>query len=161
IKRVMGVRCVVASDRVTEEGELKEQTYDWYAQDKKGNVWYFGEHVTEYNNGKVTGHEGSWESGNGGAKPGIAMLADPAVGQSYRQEYKKGVAEDRAKVVKVDGTATVPYGSFDHVLVTDEWTPLEQGVVERQYYVAGVGDIIEATVKGQPERIELVSVKHE
>ncbi len=64
-------------------------------------------------------------------------------------------------MVKVDGTATVPYGSFDHVLVTDEWTPLEQGVVERQYYVAGVGDIIEATVKGQPERIELVSVKHE
>jgi hypothetical protein len=131
-KRVMGVECVVASDRVTEDGELIEQTYDWYAQDNKGNVWYFGEHVTEYDNGKVTGHKGSWESGVDGAKPGIAMQADPAVSQS-----------------------------FDHVLVTDEWTPLEQGVVERQYYVAGVGDIIEATVKGQPERIELVSVKHE
>jgi hypothetical protein len=160
-KRVMGVECVVASDRVTEDGELIEQTYDWYAQDNKGNVWYFGEHVTEYDNGKVTGHKGSWESGVDGAKPGIAMQADPAVSQSYRQEYSKGVAEDRAKVVKLDGSATVPFGSFDHVLVTDEWTPLEQGVVERQYYVAGVGDIIEATVKGQPERIELVSVKHE
>ena len=159
-KRVMGVECLVASDRVTEGGKLVEQTYDWYAQDKEGNVWYFGEHVTEYKNGKVTGHEGSWESGVEGAKPGIAMQANPTVGQSYRQEYSKGVAEDRAKVVKMDGSATVPYGSFDHVLVTDEWTPLEQGVVERQYYVAGVGDIIEATVKGQPERIELVSVKH-
>jgi len=159
-KNIMGVKCVVVDDRVTEGGKLVEQTYDWYAQDKEGNVWYFGEHVTEYKNGKVTGHEGSWESGVDGAKPGIAMQANPTVGQSYRQEYSKGVAEDRAKVVKMDGSATVPYGSFDHVLVTDEWTPLEQGVVERQYYVAGVGDIIEATVKGQPERIELVSVKH-
>jgi hypothetical protein len=160
-RQVMGVECLVASDRVTEDGKLIEQTYDWYAQDKKGNVWYFGEHVTEYENGKVTGHEGSWESGVDGAEPGIAMPADPKVGQTYRQEYYKGVAEDKARVVRLDGSAKVPYGSFDHVLMTDEWTPLEPGVVERQYYVAGVGDIIEATVKGQPERIELVDVKHE
>ena len=159
-KRVMGVECLVASDRVTEDGKLIEQTYDWYAQDKEGNVWYFGEDVTEYKNGKVTGHEGSWESGVDGAEPGIAMPADPKVGQTYRQEYYKGVAEDKARVLRLDGTARVPYGSFDHVLTTDEWTPLERGVVERQYYVAGVGDIIEATVKGQPERIELVDVKH-
>ena len=79
-KRVMGVECLIASDRVTEGGELVEQTYDWYAQDKEGNVWYFGEHVTEYKNGKVTGHEGSWESGVAGARPGIAMKADPRVG---------------------------------------------------------------------------------
>jgi hypothetical protein len=158
-KRVMGVDCVVASDRVTEGGKLIEQTYDWYAQDKKGNVWYFGEHVTEYKNGKVTGHEGSWESGVGGAKPGIAMPADPKVGDSYRQEYSKGVAEDKARVISLTGSAKVPYGSFDHVLVTEEFTPLEPSVVERQYYVAGVGDIVEATVKGQPERIELVAVK--
>jgi hypothetical protein len=160
-KRVMDVKCLVASDRVTEDGELIEQTYDWYAQDEKGNVWYFGEHVTEYKNGKVTGHEGSWESGVDGAEPGIAMPADPRVGQTYRQEYSKGVAEDKARVIRLDGSAKVPYGSFDHVLVTEEFTPLEPGVVERQYYVAGVGDIIEATVKGQPERIELVHVKHE
>jgi hypothetical protein len=159
-KRVMGVRCVVASDRVTESGELIEQTYDWYAQDEKGNVWYFGEHVTEYKNGKVTGHEGSWESGVDGAKPGIAIQAHPKVGDTYRQEYSKGVAEDRAKVLSLNKSATVPYGSFDHVLMTEEWTPLEPNVVERQYYVAGVGDIIESTVKGPPERIELVAVKH-
>jgi hypothetical protein len=158
-RRVMGVKCLVASDRVTEDGELIEQTYDWYAQDDKGNVWYFGEDVTEYKNGKVTGHEGSWESGEDGAEPGIAMPAHPRSGQTYRQEYSKGVAEDKARVVRLDGSATVPYGSFDHVLVTEEFTPLEPNVVERQYYVAGVGDIVEATVKGQPERIELADVK--
>jgi hypothetical protein len=87
-KRVMGVMCLVASDRVTEGGKLIEQTYDWYAQDKKCNVWYFGEHVTEYKNGKVS-TQGSWESGVNGAKPGIAMRADPKVGQTYRQEYSK------------------------------------------------------------------------
>ena len=159
-RRVMGVECLVASDRVTEDGKLIEQTYDWYAQDKEGNVWYFGEHVTEYKDGKVTGHEGSWESGVGGAKPGIAMQADPIPGQIYRQEYSKGVAEDKARVISLKGSAKVPYGSFsNNVLVTQEFTPLEPGVVERQYYVAGVGDIVEATVKGQPERIELVAVK--
>ena len=156
----MGVECVVASDRVTEDGKLIEQTYDWYAQDKKGNVWYFGEHVTEYKNGKVAGHEGSWKSGVDGAKPGIAMQANPKVGNYYRQEYYEGVAEDRAKVLSLNKSATVPYGSFDHVLMTEEWTPLEPNIVERQYYVAGVGDIIESTVKGPPERIELVDVKH-
>ena len=159
-KRVMGVECVVASDKVTEDGKLIEQTYDWYAQDKEGNVWYFGEDVTEYKNGKVTGHEGSWESGVDGAKPGIAMQANPKVGNYYRQEYYKGVAEDRAKVLSLNKSATMPYGSFDHVLMTEEWTPLEPNVVERQYYVAGVGDIIESTVKGPPERIELVDVIH-
>jgi hypothetical protein len=157
-KRVMGVKCLVASDRVTEGGKLIEQTYDWYAQDKKGNVWYFGEHVTEYKNGQVTDHEGSWESGVNGAKPGVAMRADPKVGETYRQEYSKGVAEDKARVISLEGSVKVPYGTFDHVLVTEEFTPLEPGVVERQYYVAGVGDIVEATVKGQPERIELVAV---
>jgi hypothetical protein len=158
-KRVMGVKCLVASDRVTEGGKLIEQTYDWYAQDKKGNVWYFGEHVTEYKNGQVTDHEGSWESGVNGAKPGIAMRADPKVGETYRQEYSKGVAEDKARVISLEGSVKVPYGTFDHVLVTEEFTPLERGVVERQYYVGGVGDVVEATVKGQPERIELVAVK--
>jgi hypothetical protein len=158
-RRFMGVECLVASDRVTEDGKVTEQTYDWYAQDNQGNVWYFGEHVTEYKNGKVTGHEGSWESGVGGAKPGIAMQADPIPGQIYRQEYSKGVAEDKAKVISLKGSAKVPYGSFNNVLVTEEFTPLEPGVVERQYYVAWVGDIVEATVKGQPERIELVAVK--
>jgi hypothetical protein len=71
------------------------------------NVWYFGEHVTEYKNGEVTGHEGSWESGVEGAEPGIVMPAKPKFGDTYRQEYSKGVSEDRARVVRLDGSATV------------------------------------------------------
>src|ERR687884_359596 len=140
-KRVMGVKCLVASDRVTEDGELIEQTYDWYAQDKEGNVWYFGEDTKEYNNGKVTSTKGSWEAGVDGAKPGIIMQADPKVGQSYRQEYYPGEAEDMAKVQSLNESVTVPYGSFDHVLETREWTPLEPSYDEHKYYARGVGQV--------------------
>ena len=158
-KRIMGVKCVVVKDRVFAQGKLGEKTFDYYAQDKNGNVWYFGEDSKEYKNGKVsTG--GSWEAGKAGAKPGIIMQAHPKVGQTYRQEYSKGSAEDMAKVLKLNGSAKVPYESFDHVLVTKEWTPLEPGVAEHKYYAAGVGDIKEVTVKGPSETLELVGVNH-
>jgi len=140
-KKIMGVECVVVDDRGYEAGKLIEQTYDWYAQDKEGNVWYFGEDTKEYENGKVVSTKGSWEGGVDGAKPGIIMQADPKVGQSYRQEYYVGKAEDMAKVVSLNVSATVPYGSFDHVLVTKEFTPLEPGYVEHKYYAAGVGQV--------------------
>jgi hypothetical protein len=155
----MGVDCVVASDRVTEGGELTEQTYDWYAQDEKGNVWYFGEDSKEYENGKVKSTGGSWEAGKDGAEPGIIMPASPKVGKTYRQEYYKGEAEDMAKALKLDGSAKVPYGSFDHVLVTSEWTPLEPNVAEHKYYAPGVGNVLEVAVEGPQERLELVDVK--
>jgi hypothetical protein len=158
-KKVMGVKCVVVKDRVFAKGKLGEKTFDWYAQDKKGNVWYFGENSKEYKNGKVsTG--GSWEAGKAGAKPGIIMQAHPKVGQTYRQEYSKGAAEDMAKVLKLNGSDKVPYGSFDQVLVTKEWTPLEPGVAEHKYYAAGVGDVKEVAVKGPSETLELVGVNH-
>jgi hypothetical protein len=158
-KRIMGVECVVVNDKVTEDGKLTEQTYDWYAQDKEGNVWYFGEDSKEFENGKVTSTEGSWDAGKNGAKPGIIMPANPKVGQTYRQEYSKGVAEDRARALKLDGSTSVPYGSFDHVLVTYEWTPLEPNIAERKYYAPGVGTVLEVAVKGPMERLELVDVK--
>jgi len=159
-KKVMGVKCVVVDDRVWAGGKLTEKTFDWYAQDKAGNVWYFGEDSKEYKkNGKVS-TEGSWEAGKHGAKPGIIMQAHPKVGQSYRQEYQKGSAEDMARVLDLNGSAKVPYGSFDHVLVTREWSPLEQGVVEHKKYAAGVGDIKEVTVKGPQETLGLVNVEH-
>jgi hypothetical protein len=158
-KQIMGVKCVVVDDRVWAQGKLTEKTFDWYAQDKKGNVWYFGENSKEYKNGKVsTG--GSWEAGKHGAKPGIIMQTHPKVGQTYRQEYSKGAAEDMAKVLKLNGSDKVPYGSFDQVLVTKEWTPLEPGVAEHKYYAAGVGDVKEVAVKGPSERIELINLKH-
>ena len=159
-KNIMGVDCVVVDDRVTEDGELTEQTYDWYAQDEKGNVWYFGEDSREYENGKVKSTEGSWEAGKDGAEPGIIMPADPKVGKSYRQEYYKGEAEDMARPLKLDGSVKVPYGSFDNVLVTDEWTPLEKNVAEHKFYAPGVGNVKEIATQGPQETLTLVAVKH-
>ncbi|MBX6342826.1 MAG: hypothetical protein IRY97_10240, partial [Thermomicrobiaceae bacterium] len=108
----------------------------------------------------VVSTEGSWQAGVDGAKPGIIMEARPRPGDSYRQEYLAGEAEDRAQVLRLDGKASVPYGSFDHVLVTKEWTPLEPGVVEHKYYARGVGDVREVMVKGGSETLELVAVRH-
>jgi hypothetical protein len=158
-KQIMGAKCVVVDDRVWAHGQLTEKTFDYYAQDEKGNVWYFGENSKEYKNGKVS-TQGSWEAGKNGAKPGIIMQSHPKMGQSYRQEYKKGSAEDMAKVLELNGSAEVPYGSFDHVLVTKEWSPLEPGVVEHKSYAAGVGDVKEVTVKGPSETLGLVKVEH-
>jgi hypothetical protein len=159
-KNIMGVECVVVDDRVTEGGKLTEQTYDWYAQDNKGNVWYFGEDSKEIKNGKITSTGGSWEAGKDGAKPGIIMPAKPKVGKTYRQEYYKGEAEDMARALKLDGSVTVPYGTFKDVLVTDEWTPLEKNVAEHKYYAPGVGDVKELATKGPKETLVLVHVKH-
>jgi hypothetical protein len=160
-KTVMGVKCVVVDDRVTEGGELTEKTYDWYAQDNKGNVWYFGEDSTEYDNGKVKSTEGSWEAGKDGAEPGIIMPADPKIGETYRQEYYKGEAEDMARALKLNGSVEVSYGSFKNVLVTDEWTPLEKNVAEHKFYAPGVGNVKEIATKGPQETLTLIDVKHE
>jgi hypothetical protein len=158
-RQIMGVECVVVDDRVWENGKLAEETYDWYAQDKEGNVWYFGEDSKEYENGKVVSTEGSWEAGEDGAKAGIIMQAQPKVGETYRQEYYKSEAEDMAKVLDLGGSAKVPYGSFEHVLVTKEWTPLEPNLIVHKYYAPAVGNVIEVSVKGPLERIDLVDVK--
>jgi hypothetical protein len=160
-KNVMGVECVVVDDRVTEDGELTEKTYDWYAQDEQGNVWYFGEDSREYENGKVKTTEGSWEAGKDGAEPGIIMPADPKIGETYRQEYYKGEAEDMARALKLNGSVEVSYGSFKNVLVTDEWTPLEKNVAEHKFYAPGVGNVKEIATKGPQETLTLIDVKHE
>lgn len=158
-RQVMGVDCTVVWDRVWVDGKLAEGTYDWYAQDKAGNVWYFGEDSKEYENGKVVSTKGSWEAGVDGAKPGIIMQADPRVGETYRQEYYEGKAEDMAKVLSLNESATVPYGSYDHLLLTKDWNPLEPGVVEQKYYARGVGNVLEVGVKGNSDRVELIEVR--
>src|SRR5215203_4430719 len=140
-KMVMGVECVVVDDRAWEDGQLIEKTYDWFAQDKEGTVWYFGEDTKEYEEGKVVSTKGSWEAGVDGAKPGIIMQADPKVGQAYRQEYYKGEAEDMARLLSLNESVKVQYGSFDHVLETKEWTPLEPSYAEHKYYAPGVGQV--------------------
>jgi hypothetical protein len=153
-KKVMGVECLVVDDRAWEDGKLVEKTYDWFTQDNKGNVWYFGEDTKEYENGEVVSTEGSWEAGVDGAKPGIMMQSDPKVGHAYRQEYYLGEAMDMARVLGLNASVEVPYGSFDHVLVTKEWTPLEPVLFEKKYYGRGVGPL------GNPGDLALLDVKH-
>jgi len=160
-KQVLGVTCVVVRNRVIENGDLVEETFDWYAQDKDGDVWYFGEDAKEYEAGVVVSTEGSWEAGVDGAMPGIIMEANPQAGDLYRQEYYEGEAEDMAEVLSLTESASVTYGSFDNLLMTREWTPLEPGVVEHKYYAPGVGLILEVMVEGGSERVELMEITTE
>lgn len=160
-RRVMGVTCVIVHDVVIVDGEVVEDTLDWYAQDREGNVWYFGEDTREYENGVVVSTQGSWEAGVDGALPGIVMKSDPQAGDSYRQEYYAGEAEDMAEVVSLSETATVPYGAFEDVLMTRDWTPLEPGIAEEKYYASGVGLVLEIIVEGGSGRVELVQFTSE
>lgn len=156
-RTVLGITATIVRDTVTEDGELVEDTYDWYAQDKDGNVWYLGEDSTEFKDGKPESTAGSWEAGVDGAKPGIAMLAKPSVGKSYRQEYYAGEAEDLANIVEVDAAETTTFRKFDDLIVIREWTPLEPGVIEHKYYAAGIGCVLEIKVTGESGRVELTS----
>ena len=156
-KLVMGVTCVVVRDVVREKGAVKEDTYDWYAEDKQGNVWYFGEDTKEFvGHGKVS-TEGSWEAGVGGAQPGVVMWGRPAIGEPYRQEYGPGVAEDMGQIVAVHDSVTVPYGSFGGCVRTKEWSLLEPGT-EKKWYAKGVGVV--RTESTSREVATLVSVTH-
>lgn len=154
---VMGIQATVVRDTVTVDGEIIEDTYDWYAQDDVGNVWYLGEDTKEYEGGVVASTDGSWEAGVDGAMPGIVMEVDPEVGDAYRQEFYPGEAEDLAQVVRVAVSETVAFGTYDEVTVIKEWNPFLPDVVEEKYYTAGVGLILEVAVKGGDDRIELVS----
>ncbi len=156
-RMVMGIAATVVRDRVSEDGELIEDTFDWYAQDRDGNVWYLGEDTKEYKDGKVVSTHGAWEAGVDGARPGIIMLATPTIGKAYRQEYYKGEAEDLAEVARQGVKEKVAYGSFDDLLVIKEWTPLEPKIVEEKYFARGVGLVLEVKVKGETGRVELVS----
>jgi hypothetical protein len=145
---VMGVRCVVVKDAVETNGSLTELTFDWYAQDVNGNVWYFGEDSHELSGGAVTSSYGSWRAGVDGAKPGVVMPAHPKEGLTYRQEYLVGEAEDMARVLKLNQQASVPYGSFDGLVLTQDWSPLEPTVIEHKFYAKGLGLIMETLVAG-------------
>lgn len=156
-RSILGITATVVHDVVSEDGEVIEDTFDWYAQDRSGNVWYLGEDSKELEDGRVVSTEGSWEAGVDGAQPGIVMHAEPRVGVGYRQEFYEGEAEDLAEVLRLDGTADTPYGDFDGLLVIEEWNPLEPDVVEHKYYASGVGVVLEVMTRGGDERVELVS----
>ena len=153
-----GVTARVVRDTVTDAktGDLVEDTDDWYAQDADGNVWYLGEDTREYENGKVTTTEGSFEAGVDGADAGIVMPADPEVGLSYRQEYYAGEAEDEAEVLSLDEQAEVPFGHFTDVLMTKDLVPLEPKVNEHKFYARGVGLVLALGISDGAAREELV-----
>ena len=153
---VAGVTCVVVHDVVKKEGVLVEDTYDWYAQDVDGNVWYFGEDVSSYENGVFANHDGSWETGVDGAKPGIIMMANPVQELPYRQEYYFDNTEDWGKVVAKDLTVTTPYGTFTNCIKTEDWNAIEPGIIERKYYAPGTGFVKEETATGG--FVELVEI---
>jgi len=151
-----GIRARVVRDVATEGGKLAEATNDWYAQDRTGNVWYLGEDTTVYENGKPKSTEGSFEAGVDGAQAGVAMPAHPRVGQHYRQEFYKGHAEDRARVMSLRQMAEAPFGFFRRTLMTAETSPVEPRVLEYKFYARGVGQVLAVDVSGGSDREELV-----
>jgi hypothetical protein len=136
------IECRVVRDTVTADGELVEDTDDWFAQHRDGTVWYLGELARNYENGVLHDLDGSWSAGEDGAHPGIQMKARPRVGDAYRQEFLLGDAEDLATVVAVGETVTVPAGRFTGCIHTEEWSPIEPGVVESKWYAPGVGFVL-------------------
>jgi hypothetical protein len=157
-----GVEARVVHDAVTENrknGKPVEITNDWYAQDSKGNLWYMGEDTTEYEGGKPKSTAGSFQAGVHGAQPGIILPADPKPGQSYRQEYSAGVAEDNGAILSLDEQAEVPAGHYGQALMTRDTNPLEPKNLEFKFYARGVGPVLEISVSGGSDRAELLSYK--
>jgi hypothetical protein len=155
-----GIRARVVRDVVRRHGKPVEVTNDWYAQDRQGNVWYFGEHTTAFERGKAIDN-GSWQAGVAGAMPGIALPAKPCVGLSYREEYSEGVAEDQSRVLAVDAQVRVRVGHFRHALLTEDFSPIEPNVSELKFYARGSGQAVLAIdVSGGSDREELIEYTH-
>lgn len=159
-KTILGIpMTVIHAQEWDEDNELIEDTYDWYAQDKDGNVWYFGEDSTEYDDGKSS-KEGSWEAGVDGAQPGIIMKANPQIGDVYRQEFLKGEAEDMGEILSVNETVTIGLGTYENCLVIKDWNPLEPEVEEHKYWCPAAGNVVlEKKVAGEAGEVELVEMQ--
>lgn len=153
-----GVTARVVRDTVTEDGELVEDTFDWYAQDDEGTVWYLGEDTAEFEDGQVSSRAGSFEAGVGGALPGVFLPGEPADGLAYRQEYYAGEAEDNGEILSTDEMADVPAGHYDDVLLTKDTITIEPDVLEYKLYAPGVGPVLVFGVSGGGGREELVEM---
>lgn len=161
VKHIDGVPCAVVRDHLYRNGRLAERTTDWYTQDRHGTVWYYGEATAELDrHGHVKNREGSWRSGRHGAHAGIFMPAHPRVGQSFQQEDFQGHAEDHFSVLDLHATIRTPVGTYRRrALKTKEWTPLEPGVRDRKWYVRGIGQVAEATIRGGTDHAKLVAFR--
>lgn len=153
-----GVIARVVRDTVTLDGEIIEDTFDWYAQDKDGNVWYLGEDTAEFEDGEIASTEGSWEAGVDGALPGIVMPANPTPGMKYRQEYYEGEAEDNGEILSVHEMADVPFGHFDELVLTKDTITIDPNVLAYKLYASGIGVILVLDVSGGSGREELVNI---
>jgi hypothetical protein len=159
-RSVFGVNCLTIVDTVTINGSLEEKTTDWYAQDKSGAVWYFGENSKDYKNGAVSSTQGTWEAGVDGALPGMIVQGAPAPGPTYRQEYRPGVAEDMARVLTTSAVQTVPAGTYHGVVETYDTDPLNPDKKETKFFAPGVGPVHTIRVGGtHHEEIKLISFK--
>src|SRR5215475_15889360 len=152
-----GVTCVEVRDTVTLNGQVTEDTLDWFAQDRDGNVWYFGENTHELEDGLITTIEGTFRAGVNGDKPGIVMKAHPAIGDFYRQEFSLNNAEDFAETRSLNQTVHVPAGTFHNCLKSKETTPLEPDLLEYKYYAPGVGNVLTVDAR-TGDREELVRI---
>jgi hypothetical protein len=155
-KTILGIQATVVHDVVSEDGEVIEGTFDWYAQDRWGNVWYLGEDTKEYDKGKVS-TKGSWEAGVDGAQAGVMLPGSPEVGQVYRQEYYEGEAEDAGEILSLEEQVEVPFGSYQDVLMTKDYTPLEPDVLEHKFYAQGIGPVLFVQVAGGSSTERLLS----
>ncbi len=153
---VMGVSTWLVQDTVTVDGEIVEDTFDYFAQDRDGNVWYFGEDSREFEGGVAVNADGSWEAGIDGALPGIVMPADPEPGFSYRQEYLAGEAEDMGEILEIGVPKDIALDTFDDVVITEDWSPLEPEIIEEKWYARGLGQIRSTHTAGQTGTVELV-----
>jgi len=157
-----GVTCRVVHDRVFMRGILQENTFDYFAQDRDGNVWYFGEDTEELDKkGNVVSTEGTWRAGVNGARPGVIMEAHPQINDHYFQELAAPLAQDEATVLSLHETASVPLSKFRNCLLTKEFTQLEPGNVEHKFYARGIGFVLSVVVKGGKERLALVNIVRE
>jgi hypothetical protein len=156
-KTLAGIEARVVHDRVSRYGETLEDTYDWYAQDSAGNLWYLGEDTAEYENGKLKTKEGTWAAGVDGAEPGVVVPAHPKQGMTYREEYYAGHAEDGAEVLGVTSQVQVPFGRFQNAMLTRNFSTIEPTVEEMKLYAKGVGPVMELLISGGSGRTELLS----
>jgi len=154
-REILGVTCVVVRDSVYFDGELAEDTFDYYAADNLGNIWYFGENTVEIEDGFPVSTAGAWIAGEDGAKPGIVMLATPVPGVTYRQEFSAANAEDAAKVLSLSETVSVPFGTFTTCLKTADFTPISPDALEHKFYAPGVGFVKETNPETGDELVLL------
>lgn len=157
-KEIMGVTTLLYLDKVWIDGELVEDTIDYLAQDQEGNVWYFGEEVNNYVDGKLSDHAGSWIAGEDGALPGIWIKSKHTVNDTYKQEYYQGKAEDMRTVVSVMETVKIKLGDYTDCVNMYDWTPLDPEAKENKFYCPELGVMVLET-KPTGERVELISIK--